>query len=166
MARCWFVFLLLFFVVYYYYNRILMLIDKVRINVRAFFSKRKYSIIFCHHTVFIDNIIKKKNKINCDSNHSQQRKILVSPNLPSVLHLQTLPDRDTLLINIATQRGLVTNTSVCLAPAGSLQKPAVRLWTWTSVWSRRTSWSTRRRWELTTGTCSLSCPASWTNRSH
>lgn len=156
-----------FFVAYYYYNRILMLIYKVRINVRAFFSKRKYSIIFCHHTVFVDDTIKKrKNKIKCDSNYSQQRKILVSPSLPSVLHLQTVPDRDTLLITIATQRGLVTNTSICFAPAGSLQKPAVRLWTWMSVWSRRTSWSTRRRWELTTGTCSLSCPPSWTNRSH
>lgn len=118
-----------FFVLYYYYNRVLMLIYKVGINVRDFFSKRKYSIIFCHHTVFIDNTIKKQEKIKCDSNCSQQRKILVSPSLPSVLHLQTVPDRDTLLINIATQRGRVTNSSVCFAPAGSLQKPAVRLWT-------------------------------------
>jgi len=53
-----------------------------------------------------------------------------------------------------------------LPPAGSLQKPAVRHWMWMSVWSRRTSWSTRRRWELTTGTCWLSCLASWMNRSH
>lgn len=53
-----------------------------------------------------------------------------------------------------------------LPPAGSLQKPAVRLWTWMSVWSRRTSLSTRRRWEPTTGTCWWSCLASWMNRSH